>query len=426
MDLISRLAVSCRRDGLARVAAGSAIVAIAALVWHAATGRYLEVNGHCGYDGFWYCRMARGAEAQAPFNRRVLSPFIVRLLHFGSVEARFLLLDFVCTVLTAAFAAVIAARIAHRRRPEVAVITASIVLLFPYLWQISVTDPVLTDSAAAAVGFAWVATMVRNRPGWVAPPLLAAAAVLTRESWAVPIVLACAVLAWSRRDIKWRMLPSVSAALVALVFALSQPALPPPANSLSTGFLSVSKHWIEVNFASLGHILLFAWSVLTGLGLMWLILVTKWRWVLGDWRQRTLIAVALGNAVLAVIGGGDTSRLLLDAGIALAAVVAAAVADGQVPLVPFTVLLAGTVVLWRPWYVTPTSARAYLDFWGLTNGASRTAKDHRVIEDFTIAGIAMLTAVLALRAGTLRRRRSRTAGRHTRLAQDQAGAVRSP
>jgi hypothetical protein len=406
MDLISRVASSRRRDGLALVAAGCAIVAIAALVWHAATGRYLDVNGHCGYDGFWYCRMARGAEAQGPFNRRVLAPFVVRLLHFGSVEARFLLLDFVGTILTAALAGVIAARIADRRRPEAAVITASIVLLFPFMWQLAVVYPVNTDISAAALGFAWVASIIRNRPGWVAPPLLAAAAVLTRESWVVPIALACAVLAWSRRDIMWRMLPSVPAALAAFFFALSQPELPGP----DTGFFGTFKYWIHRDFGSFGDITLFAWFVIMGLGLTWLILVTRWRWVLGDWRRRTLLAVALGHAVLAVIGGGDTDRLLLDAGIALTAVAVAALADGQVPLAPFTALLAGTVILWRPWYVSLTSASGFLDYWGMRENP-HIVRVYRYIVDFPIAVIAVLAAVvLAWSLGTRLRRLPTAAG----------------
>lgn len=384
-------------DGLALLAGGTAIVAVAALVWHAVTGQFIDVNGHCGWDGFWYCRMARGAIAQAPFNRRVLAPFIVRLMHFGSIDTRFLLLDFVSTVFAAIVTGVIVARIADRHRPAVVMITASIVLLFPFLWQVSVLYPASTEPLSAAVGFAWVASMIRDRPGWVVPPILAGAAVLTREDWVLPIVLSCGVLAWSRREIRWRVLPSVSTAIIAAIFALSQPTLPSGYSTSVFGTFHIMAHWIKHDVGSLSDIRLFAVYVVKGLGLVWLVLLPRWRWVLSDWRRRTLIAVALGHGVLAVTGGGDTDRLLLEAGIAMVAIVGAAVADGQVPLVPFTALLTGTVLLWSPWHVTsPANLSAYFDYWG-PRYAPLTAQARVALEDFTIAGLTVLTAILAMR-----------------------------
>src|SRR4051812_24613884 len=66
----------------------------------------------CAYDGESYCAMARGHEGHLPFNRRVLLPAVIRLMHFGSLPGRFRIVDFVAIGFAAWLTALLTRRVA--------------------------------------------------------------------------------------------------------------------------------------------------------------------------------------------------------------------------------------------------------------------------------------------------------------------------
>ena len=70
------------------------IIALADAAWALIAVRLNSAPEGCLFgDGKSYCRLAVGQIAAAPFNRRILAPWLVRLMHFGSLASRLGIID---------------------------------------------------------------------------------------------------------------------------------------------------------------------------------------------------------------------------------------------------------------------------------------------------------------------------------------------
>src|SRR6266705_2981800 len=72
-----------RQDPLRLIALGMGVVTVGFVVYTVVTQHRLGWNGGCGDDGLQYCLMALGQVAKRPWSRRVLMPFLVRVLPRG-------------------------------------------------------------------------------------------------------------------------------------------------------------------------------------------------------------------------------------------------------------------------------------------------------------------------------------------------------
>jgi len=347
------------RRPLSLVAWALALVTAAAVVWQAfTTGRIEQADG-CGFDGEQYCAAARGERIAPPYSRRPLVPLLVRALRLGSVLDRFLVVDLVALAVAAFLVGVLVVRLAgdaaRSRAVAAAVVAGCLVLLQPLTVHAAFAYPAATDPVALALALGWLVLLLGGRP-WLSLPV-AVLLVLARESWG-PVVVAVVVVDALLDRSQWR-LAVVTA--VACAGAVAVDFLQPSAGtSMST--VQVVKTWLRAHFGSGGGLARLVWMTVTGLGLVPLLLVARSSWRVPRRPLALLVTAALLNAVLAVIGGNDTARLLLPTmAIALAPALAAVARSPRLDL-PLVALVVGCVALWRPWTVAPTDVDGFLAY----------------------------------------------------------------
>lgn len=347
-------------------------VAVGAFVYGAVRTTSIAVNHGCAYgDGISYCAMARGHEGYLPFAHRPLLPLVVRVLHFGSLPARFRLVDLVSMAVIAWLTALLTRRlaaargVAGRARTAGGAFAGALVLLSPEVMHITFWNPVGTDQAALALGLTWLVLATSPSPPrrwWAAPA--AAAAVLTREAWALPIMAgAVATLALTpraTRQVVAQLVVTVGAAGV----AMTRPGIPYDPDIARTVRIMIRIHFGSGGrgFADLVWALLFTVGVLPAL--LWT------RSSPGDAaardRSRPLIDVLAVVAVIhlleAVVGGATASRLALPVVPLLLSVVVAWSLDGRFEAPRLALAALGTVLVWQPFFVLTGSQDRYFRY----------------------------------------------------------------
>src|SRR5581483_774671 len=271
--------------------------------WQASTAEQIHRAEHCGYDGRYYCAMAMGHRGILPYNRRILTPAIVRLLHFGPVTARFLMLDAVALFASAALTFALVRRLALRRRStagraaSAGVVAASLVLLAPSTWHLAFSYPALTDETALALGLAWIALVDSRHWSSIA---FAAAVTLCREAWGPPIMIgmAVAVVLCPRNRRLW--FGNIAASVLALGVGFTQPVS-------GIGFsgpsgLPLVGHMLRVHFSSPHGVAIAVWMTVSGLGFVCGLLPRFGATAYPDRITRVIAGVALGHFLLAYIG----------------------------------------------------------------------------------------------------------------------------
>jgi hypothetical protein len=337
-----------------RLAQVVAVVTVALLAWQAVTAERIARAGGCGFDGEQYCAAARGLRIDAPYSRRPLVPHLVRLLHLGSVLDRFVVVDLVALAVAAVLAGVLVVRLSGS--VDAAVVAGCLLLLQPLTVHAALTYPAATDPVALALLLGWLVLYAFERPWWGLP--VAVLACLAREALG-PVVLAVVVADVVTSRPRWRLAVATAAAVVTAV--AYDYAVPSAGRGLTTA--QVLRTWLRMHFGSVGGGARLAWMVLTGLGLVPLLLLARNAWRVPRRPLVLLGTAAAVNAVLAVAGGNDTARLLLPT-LAVVIVLAPAYAAREPRVVPvLAVLVAGTVLLWRPWLVSPGETAAFLRYY---------------------------------------------------------------
>ena len=262
------------------VAAIAAALVVAVAIFTALANNSIAVNHGCSYgDGESYCAMARGHPGYVPFSRRLLAPAVVRIMHVGSLTGRFRLLDLVSLAVAAWFTAALTKRLAAHRGVKAraqsagALVAASVVLLSPFAIRTAVFNPVNTDQLALALGLVWLVLATSPSPSrrWWAVPA-AAAAVLTREAWVVPVV-AGALASMAMRPRAFRAVAAqVVVAIAAAVVALTRPGIP-----LGTNTGGLARALVHIHLGSISGLAGVAWALLFAFGIVPLLFFTRRR-----------------------------------------------------------------------------------------------------------------------------------------------------
>lgn len=340
------------------------VLTAASLTRQAATSRWIDTGGNCGFDGVAYCRMAAGELAFPPYSRRPLTPLLVHSLHFGSVLDRFLIVNLLAAAVATVLVFFLTRRLAvgsgMQRANAAAVIAASLVALNPFVWHMAMTYPALTDNLALALGLGWLVVLTGSRP-WLSVAL-APLTVLCREAWAPPILLALVVC--------WLVLPALrelwatNAALViaAGLAALNMPELP---GGQTRSFVTVANEQLRDHFTTQQGLSRFLWMSAAGLGFVVLLVVVRRQ----ETRTRSLTAVAValagGHIAMAVVGGTDTDRLLVPAFAILTAVALGAVARVRAADPALAVAILASLAVWHPWRIVNPSPAFWLRSFGV-------------------------------------------------------------
>jgi hypothetical protein len=348
--------ISGRSDLLA---VGVATTAVVAAVWQALASEWIDRAGGCGFDGSQYCLMATGDEAQLPFARRVLLPALVRALTLGDVLHRFLVVNVLAVMACVVLAYAVTRRMAVWDSRAPAVIVASLTLLNPWTWHIVMAYPALTDEMALALGLGWLLAVVSRNP-WISVPL-AAAAVLTRESWAPVLLVGILYAAFTRRLSPMIAAASTVAVGVATVYCFTRPGL---AYAMDTGPLDTVRFWVSSNFLHPEGFVRFAAMALSGLGTVCLAGIVVGRPTLATFERRLALLMAVGMAGLAAVGGGDTDRLLLTPFVLVAAIVVPLLL-GRMGVGATALLIAGTIVMWRPWSTPAGDDASFISYFAV-------------------------------------------------------------
>ncbi|HVM63227.1 MAG TPA: hypothetical protein VMU14_00095, partial [Acidimicrobiales bacterium] len=337
-------------------------------VWTVTTGGSLRAEGGCAYDGESYCAMAAGHRGAAPFNRRVLEPALVRLLHFGSLTARFRAVDLAALAVIAGVTGALTRRVASaagatpQRGSSAAVVSAAMVVMVPTMLHLALFLPVQTDLLAAALGLTTIAALVSNRPrAWRVAPVLAALTVLTREAWILPL-LAGAVAAFPDR--RRPAGATAAASVAAAAIALAQPSA-----GRATSDAAFAHAMLHFYLHAPGELVVVGWLALLPTGLAALLIVRAartpggWSWpVRNDCAVRVCLAVAAAHLAQSVIAGSDISRIATPASPLLWAVALGCVAGRPAMVAEPALALAGSVVMWEPFRVLAGSTPQYLSF----------------------------------------------------------------
>jgi hypothetical protein len=382
------------------IAALAGVGATTTLVWQLVTAQVLLHGEGCGWDGIFYCTMARGQLAPTPFSRRPLTPELVHLLHVGPLLDRFLGVDLIMFVLavtcTAALVRHLCVGLSTARANSAAVIAASVTVTTPFTLHFLLTYRANSDISSLALGLLWLLLMLRKSP-WSA--LAAAGACLAREEWAPIVILACGVDLLDGRG-RWRL--DASNFLAATV-ALAVDYWWPHTTQTSASMLQVMHEWFGAHFIAPGGLERLSWMLLVGLGIIPLLLIPALRAVA---RRDTLLilTIAAGGIFLAIAGGDDTSRIVLPSAIALTVLAIASVAHAKKAVldVALAVALVGSTLIWRPWSITPRATTAWLSFFEpyyLGNGSF----DLRYNADTKITAISVAIMIIAASASFVHR-----------------------
>jgi hypothetical protein len=370
----------------------------------------ITVPGGCYLDGVSYCAMAAGHAGYSPFSRRVLVPWLVGLLHFGSVIDRFRIVDGVAVLGIAAIVAVLVLAVARELGATrnatwwMAGGAGAISVATPFAVRYVVFNPAYTDAVALAFGTAALATITWRPAGarvWVkrcAAAIFTALAVLSREAWLLPLVGATIVfgdgepgVAWTRR--LEAMAPVAVVGAGAFLIDLLHPYAGPRYDQLAESATLLERYLLHA-----GGTAALAWSLLFAVGLLpiWLVLsAPRLRRLRQAPVSLAVAAAALIHMVQAALGGGEISRVAWPAGICMLVLAAGWTATAPRRAIgPALVALVGSLVIWRPWVVIHSTA----DYVGYftpehTHGVLR----HRVEVDLPIAVAFSVIAVLAAR-----------------------------
>ena len=362
--------VRLRLDVFRIVALAAVICGAAGVLWIATTSDAIALDGGCvGIDGASYCRMAKGGVGHLPFSRRPLDPALVRLLHYGSVMARFRLVAVVGVLLAVIAVAVLARRTAAAlgtrpaRQDAAALLAGSLVALLPNGFHEAVFFPVLNDNLAVGLGLAWAACLtagVRRRQWWWAAAPVGALAVLAREEWALPIVIGSCAVIWlgpeRRRAATW----SITLAVFALAFDLTRPHV-----GINYATRSILFHAFTAHFHNGDQVAAFATNYAIALGAIPLLCVPL-IWGMFRDRQPTVWVLALIGVtavVSAPLTGTDVARFVFEGAPALIAL-ATAYAATRPDLDVFTLfVVVASVLAWRPWFVVNSTGWQWATFY---------------------------------------------------------------
>lgn len=346
---------------------GALLLTAAGVVYQFATAQRISIVDGCGFDGSQYCQMAAGQLATEPFSRRILLPGIVRGLGlsgadgFAIVNALFLLAGL------AAFVYLSVIGLGLRRAPlagPAAALAALVFLSNRNTIHLYLSYPALTDFLALLFLLVGCVALIRMSSD-VRWSLLAAGAAfagaLTRENLAV-ILGAAAVAAALTRTVRWMtVVPIAGAGLAGTFIAFSQPAL----NTEHQSIFDVTVQWITADFRDQESILRFGVMVLLGLGPL-VLACLAWRKPI--WRDAVCRITALTAVVfigVSTFAGGDTDRILMPAGLLLAACVFRLYAIGAVRLEPL-LLLVGAAWIWQlPLVAVAGDPTSWIAFWAL-------------------------------------------------------------
>ena len=376
----------------------SMVTLAVAAVASVARSALIAVPLGCYADGAVYCAMAEGQLGVAPHSRRVLAPFVVRLMDVGSLANRFRVLDAVCLLLAAVACFVLTRRVAAGAgaAPSAAsaagVAAAALLVASPFGLRALVFVPVFTDTPALAFGLLALVAITsepQSPTSRVAAAVAAGATVLTREAWLLPLVAAAALAAppgWRQRARAAAPVAIVGGiCFVAVLFAPRTPA--------DFDQLQLSLDLLERYFLHAGGFAALTWSLLFAVGLLPALVVARPRRAIAR-TELALLAAAGVHLAQTVVGGGEAPRIASPAMACLLVVGVAWVAARPDRLLPGLVLLVGTAIVWRPWVALYTASdyEHYFTPHGL-HGVLR----HRVLVDGSIAAVALAVAVIVHR-----------------------------
>jgi hypothetical protein len=340
-------------------------------------------DGGCGFDGYYYCAMLKGAVVPTPFNRRILLPFLA-----SHIDANGLAGFWVVNVASLIAATAIAMYAALRLRPVAGARSAPVAytLLPPLLigavflsarnnFHILATYPALSDPLGLLLlvsVIALVVTPVLPSTRLLLLPLCFLAP-LQRTELALVLSLAL-VLAAALRMMPWLLAvaASVAGAGGSLV-AFQQPDAGPGQCLNAHGAIvtcpasvpNTLRFWLDYDFGSWTGFFRFFVMLVLGLGPFVLLLGklrgAPWNRLAGLW----LVGIAAVYVAVVVFAGGDTDRLLTPAALllALAAVITAG-RSGKVWL-GLTLVVLAYAVQQDPLQIVSGDPTAWLQFFGL-------------------------------------------------------------
>ena len=361
--------------------------AISAAAFQAITSRYILRAAGCGFDGAQYCAMAQGRAGMRPYNRRPLLPWLVRAGHIGPVLHRFLVIDLCSIVAILVLGYLLTRRLGGSRGQGLVV--GSLVLLDPWTLHISLSYPALTDELSLALGLAWLLVALEDRSRWWSLPL-AAATVLAREQWAVPLLVAVVVLALfarSRPVWAWAVVTATVVVITTVVDFL-QPYSAGPA----FGIVSTVRNWLSNNFGSTHGLVLFAWFLIAGFGLVPLLLPRAARRVCRERDPAVVLGAGLSQLVLATVGGGDTNRLLLPAFVLCCGVAFSHLRASRADALVAGVACVGTMLMFRPWSVIQPDVPDFVAGWS-QRYAPWSAVRPQITQSLTLVALPFLVVV---------------------------------
>lgn len=389
---------------LAVVALGAAVVAACSVLWQAWHAAPIDLNHHCGFDGWSWCRMATGGTGDRPYERRFLVALLVSLTRptLGDAWVRFFVVDAVSVAGLLVGVAALTRRVAlhlgapRSRGRDAAIIAASALALGFYSWHFSLQIPVNTDVPSAALGLCWllVVTSGDDRRAWWSVPL-ACATQASRDTWAAPLLLACGVLLLLVPSRRRLAVANAFAVGVAIGISLLVHATP---GSYTPALPAVFSAQLRSNFGSIHGLVIYLWLVAFGLGALSLFALPTLHRARRDPVLAVPWALAIGSVAVATVAGGTTDRYLLPTLVVLLGLGLGWVASRRslaldVALIP---ALAVTVGIFRPWETmsgsVPVILKVYDPFiqpWSINKPL---LLQH-------LAGIAVAAAVGALVAG---------------------------
>ncbi len=382
-----------------------ALVALALLVvFQVATTERIPLADGCGYDGRWYCGMAEGQLAPAPFSRRVLTPAIVSVLGLSGAHG-FAIANLIAlaAVLILGIALIADGARSPRARTGQRVAAASALGALAIVGHrdtlhLYLSYPALTDLFALAFLLAVVWCTARAPTGrrWAIGAVTAAVlAALTRENAGLAIV-AGAVASTAIGLVPRRLGALLAAgAAIATVIAVAAPSLAASPDGDSAGAIV---RWATENFTTRDGFIRFVVMACIGLTPAAGLVIVAIRNLTLD-RISTVAAVFAGAfTAISVLGGGDTDRILMPAGI-LAAIICLRLASlGTLRLGLAAVVVAAGLAWQAPWVDVGSTLDDWLAFWAI-----RVAPMGAVVT-YGVVPIAVGAAVLLAAALMLRRR----------------------
>lgn len=381
------------------LAALSAGGATAIVVFQAITTHWIDRNNHCGFDGTLYCAMANGQRVIEPYSRRVLLPFIVRLLHFGPMLIRFEAVNIVCVLISCVVVGIVAVKLSTSKDRAGGILAGSLLAISPWTFHIVFSYPAVTDELMLAMFLLWIWSALSRSWLSVLPAMLA---VMAHESAVVPILIG-SVLLWRRtkRATLWSGV-NVAAGVGAFVLVLTRPAV--AGGGIRTDVLALARWWASQNFLNGERELQIVWLLLSGIGITWVFLIGSGRWLIERNDRWALIPMAIGTCVAATFGGGDTDRLSLPA-LGVLVPLGIAAAFDQRSFMTCAVACFATAVLWQPWQIVQPQMPYWLYYFSMRDGQWVLTRS-RIYTFVAFGSIPLATSVLANRAKRLVSRQS--------------------